>query len=189
RHAGSARMTADPSRASSAGSERDRKPMTRDGATDGSWRSANGHREREHSAPRGERLAVGSAQSSFHGLLANTASSGHSARLGIARAAMMVAAMSSAYSLFGLLRPVRPPKFVWTSEGHRLMTRIPCGRSSACQHWLMPRTAHLLPPYAVPAAPPFIPEVEAMLTMSPSPRSFIIGTMRLVMSTSPNTLT
>jgi hypothetical protein len=52
------------------------------------------------------------AQSSFHGLLANTASSGQSARLGMSIAAMIVAAMSTAYSLFGLLRPVLPPKFV-----------------------------------------------------------------------------
>ena len=48
------------------------------------------------------------------------------------------------HSLFGLLRPDLPPKFVCTSEGQMQMTRMPCGRSSACQHWLMPRTAHLL---------------------------------------------
>ena len=29
-------------------------------------------------------------------------------------------------------------------DGQTLITRMPCGRSSACQHWLMPRTAHLL---------------------------------------------
>ena len=31
----------------------------------------------------------------------------------------------------------------------------------------MPRTAHLLPPYDVAPAPPFMPDVDAMLTMSP----------------------
>ena len=37
-------------------------------------------------------------------------------------------------------------------------------------------------------AAPFMPEVDAMLMMSPSPCAFINGTTRLVMSTSPNTL-
>src|SRR5262245_14574657 len=101
-------------------------------------------------------------QSSFHGLGANTASSGHSARRGRVSVAMIVAAMSSAYSLLGLLRPVRPPKLVCTSEGHRHVTRMLCGRSSACQHWLIPRTAHLLAAYDVAVAAPFMPDVEAM---------------------------
>ena len=64
---------------------------------------------------------------------------------------------------------------------------MPCGRSSACQHWLMPRTAHLLPAYAVAAGAPFIPDVEAMFTMSPAPPAFRSGTTRLVMSTRPKT--
>ena len=38
------------------------------------------------------------------------------------------------------------------------------------------------------AAAPFIPDVDAMLTMSPSACAFINGTTRLVMSTSPKTL-
>ena len=58
---------------------------------------------------------------------------------------MIVAAISSANSLFGLLRPVFPIQLVWTSDGQMHITRMPCGRSSACQHWLMPRIAHLLP--------------------------------------------
>ena len=65
---------------------------------------------------------------------------------------------------------------------------MPCGRSSACQHWLMPRTAHLLPLYDVPPAAPFMPDVEAMFMMSPAPCAFISGTTRLVMSTRPKTL-
>ena len=52
----------------------------------------------------------------------------------------------------------------------------------------MPRTAHLLAAYGVAAAAPFMPDVDAMLMMSPDFRSFICGTTRLVMSTSPKTL-
>ena len=44
-------------------------------------------------------------------------------------------AMSSANSLLGLLRPVFPIQLVWTSDGQMHMTRMPCGRRSACQHW------------------------------------------------------
>ena len=58
--------------------------------------------------------------------------------------AITVSAMSSGYSLLGLLRSAFPPQAVWTSDGHTQMTRMPCGRSSAYQHWLMPLTAHLL---------------------------------------------
>ena len=57
---------------------------------------------------------------------------------------MIVCAMSTAYSLFGLFRPVFPIQLVCTSDGQTQVTCTPCGRSSACQHWLMPRTAHLL---------------------------------------------
>src|SRR3954470_260581 len=127
-------------------------------------------------------------QSSFHGLFANTASSGHSTRPGMLSAAKIVPAMSSAYSLLGLLRPVRPPHPVWTSDGQTQTTRIPCGRNSVCQHWLIPRTAHLLPAYAVPPSPPFMPDVEAIFTMSPWPCAFNSGTARLVTSTIPKTL-
>ena len=52
------------------------------------------------------------AQSSFQGLVANTASSGHSARGCMLSVAITVSAMSSAYSLLGLLRPTLPPHVV-----------------------------------------------------------------------------
>src|SRR5690349_23550296 len=48
------------------------------------------------------------------------------------------------------------------------------------------RIAHLLPAYAVAPFAPFMPDVDAMLTMSPSPFAFMCGTTRLVMSTAPN---
>ena len=78
---------------------------------------------------------------------------------------MMASAMSMAYSLFGLLRPVRPIQSVCTSDGQTQVTWTPCGRSSACQHCVIPRTAHLLAAYTVPDLAPFMPEVEATLKM------------------------
>src|SRR5690348_14650229 len=113
-----------------------------------------------------------------HGLVGRMSSSLTSARVGSARVASTVSAMSSGWSALGRLGL----SIVWlcisgvsTEPGQMAITRMSSFRTSAMSDLLNPSTACLDAVYAVPPTKPYRPARLAMLTMAPRRRWRIPG--------------